>query len=180
MVAEHGRKRGSLPVLLLATPAVLCAACNVPEPQGSTGGVDVPEGPCGRGIVVASSGADFVSSNISLATFEGEPLSESFLSSGATSAGASAALSGDVVLPLTRPASGKVVLIDRTNSTITWADPASARVEAQLSVSDGTAANPHDYLELSAGRAYVSRFAASDLWIVDPRTATRTGAVARG
>lgn len=156
----------------------LClAGCNVPEPPGSTGGVDVQPGPCGRGIVVASSGADYVSTNISLATFDGAPLSESFLSSGSVPAGASAALSGDVVLPLATPRSGKVVLIDRQNNTLTWVDPLTATVTAQLSVSDGSVSNPHDYLEIADDVAYVSRFAAGDLWKVDPRTAQKIGTV---
>jgi hypothetical protein len=125
--------------------------------------------------VVASSGQDYASTNITLAGFEGESLSESFLSSAAAAAGASAALSGDVVLPLARPGSGMVVLLDRQNNTVTWADPATARVVAQLSVGDGVNAIPHDYLELSDTKAYVSRFFAGDLWVVDPSTGTKTG-----
>ena len=163
--------------ILWAIACCICA-CNVPDPPASTGGVQLEPGPCGRGLVVAASGEDYASTNISLVDFEGATLSDSFLSSGAATAGASAPLSGDVVLPLAVGQSGKVVLLDRQNNTVTWVEPTTAQVTAQLSVSEGANAIPHDYLELDPRKAYVSRFLAGDLWIVDPSTGNKTGQIA--
>jgi hypothetical protein len=86
--------------------------------------------------------------------------------------------------------SGEVVLIDRyPASVITWVRADSAQVRAQLSVSTGFAANPHDYVELSQSKAYVTRyepnFAAgsqpfdqgSDILVVDPSTSAIAGRV---
>ncbi len=143
-------------LLLVALPAVF-GACNVPEPPAPTGGVHVPKGPCGRGVVVVES--DYASTNVALAGFDGSVLSSSVVSSGARAPGLSMALSGDVVAPTVRPASDFVVLIDRyPNAVLTWLDPESAEVRAQLSVATGFASNPHDYLEIGGGRAYVSRY----------------------
>ena len=56
--------------------------------------------------------------------------------------------------------SGRVVLIDQYGTNvITWADPATAKVYAQLPIGTGFAsANPYDYLELDATTAYVTRW----------------------
>ncbi len=135
----------------------LAPACNVPAPPPSSGGVHVDEGPCGRGVVVVES--DYASTNVALAALDGTLLSGSFVSSGAQAPGLSMALSGDVVAPSARPDSDRVVLIDRyPNGVLTWVDPETATVQHQLSVSTGFASNPHDYVELGDGRAYVSRY----------------------
>ena len=162
---------------LSALATLLVAACNVPEPPGSSGGVSLQSTPCGRGVVVVSSGSDYASTNVSLADLDGVGVSPSFLSSGAVPAGASAAFSGDVVAPLQTPPSGNVVLIDRQNGTVSWADPVSATVRAQLSLLDGLPANPHDYVEVSADKAYVSRYGAGDLAVVDLRSFEWTASV---
>ncbi|HSU41012.1 MAG TPA: hypothetical protein VLJ38_15650, partial [Polyangiaceae bacterium] len=61
--------------------------------------------------------------------------------------------------PSVAPASGRLVLVDRyPNSVLTWVDPATAAVLAQVSVGTGFASNPHDYLELDGAKAYVSRY----------------------
>ena len=39
---------------LSALATLLVAACNVPEPPGSSGGVSLQSTPCGRGVVVSS------------------------------------------------------------------------------------------------------------------------------
>jgi len=121
---------------------------------------------------------------------QGDPLSESFLSSGSAPAGISAALSGDVVLPLQTPPSGRVVLLDRQNATITWADPLTAAVTGQMSVATGFPSNPHDYCEVGGNKAYVSRYQSNpnpgqhpmdeggDLLIVDTVQRKATGSVA--
>jgi len=154
---------------LAAAAGWLLAGCNVPEPPASTGGVHLDAGPCGRGVVISSSGSDYASTNISLADLEGRTVSTSFLSSGSVPAGASAALSGDVVLPLQTPPSGRVVLIDRQNDTLTWADPETGSVAGQLSVRGDRLSNPHDYVEVEPGKAYVTLYTAGALAVIDPR-----------
>jgi len=144
-------------VLLLSTLPAVIGACNVPDPPAPTGGVHVSMGPCGRGVVVVES--DYASTNVALAGFDGTVLSSSIVSSGTRSPGLSMALSGDVVAASARPASDFVVLIDRyPNAVLTWLDPETAEVRGQLSVATGFASNPHDYLEIGGGRAYVSRY----------------------
>lgn len=155
MVASSTPRSGAPIVVVLS--ALAAASCNVPEPPASSGGVHVDKGPCGRGTVVVQS--DYLSTNVGLAGLDGTVLSGSFVSSGARSAGVSTALSGDVVAPSARPESDLVVLIDRyPNGVLTWLDPGTAMVQAQLSVATGFASNPHDYVELGDGRAYVSRY----------------------
>jgi hypothetical protein len=105
--------------------------------------------------------------------------------------GLSFALSGDVVLPKTRPRSGRVVLLDRFGTNvITWVDPISARVLAQLPVGTGFQSNPQDYIEIDEQHAYVSRLGhnllsgkeafdeGSDVLIVDTRAPEIVGRIA--
>lgn len=132
------------------------AACSS-SPSG--GGVDLPpaDGACPRAVAVASS--DYASSSISVSTTEGKLLRAALLTSGSRPAGASQAFSGDVVLPTTRPKSGRLVLVDRyPNSVITFVDVATGQVEGQLGVATGFPSNPHDYLETRDGRAFVTRY----------------------
>ena len=141
--------------------AIALGACNAPPPPTATGGVTLPnpsaESACPLGIAVVSS--DYVSSNVSVLDAEGSVVSESIISSGSASVGLNAALSGDVVLPLTAPLSHRLVLINRyPNSVITWVDPGSATVLHQLQVGTGFISNPHDYLELPGHKGYLSRF----------------------
>jgi hypothetical protein len=150
---------GKAPFLLL--PLLLVAGCNVSATQpGSTGGVDGGTdagATCDRGTVVLLT--DYMSTQIALATDEGVVQSASFLSTATTTASDDAfPLSGDVVLPRTTPASGRVVLIDQGNNAITWADPTTAKVLAQLSVATGFMPDPYDYLEWSATSAYLTRY----------------------
>jgi hypothetical protein len=170
------------------------AACNVSSGPATSGGVSLDGGanegqdggacPTFLGVV----DSDFMTSNVSVLSSTGEALSPSIISSGSTSPGVSAALSGDVVLPLaTTP--GTIVLIDRTNAVLTWVDPATARVVHQLSVGTGFASNPHDYVAMSPTRAYVTRYennptpgrqpydVGGDVLVVDPSAATITGNV---
>jgi hypothetical protein len=134
--------------------------------------------------------SDYKSTNVSIVSLEGEVLSSSIISSGSMSAGTSATLSGDVVLPHDRVQSGELVVIDRfPNGVVTWVDPASARVRTQLSVNTGFAANAHDYLELSPTKAYVARYftnraagreprdAGGDLLILDPSVPSIVGRI---
>jgi hypothetical protein len=150
--------------------------------------VDRTEG-CAAGTVVVLS--DFSSSQIALAGLDGTPLSASFLSTASTeTSGLAFALSGDVVVPAAQPESERVVLIDRYGTNvISWADPKTARVLAQLPVGTGFESNPQDYLELATDRAYVTRWgqngdpgrepldAGGDVLIIDPRAPAVVGRI---
>jgi hypothetical protein len=155
--------------------------CNVPDPPGSTGGA----GP--HGIVVVES--DYQSTNVSAVSADGGVLSESMLSSGSAAPGISAALSFDVVVPAGADPSGHIVLIDRHNAVITTVDPERGAVLGQISVATGFDANPHDYREVSPGKAYVSRYATNakpgstpldqggDLLVIDTHAGAITGRI---
>jgi hypothetical protein len=67
--------------------------------------------------------------------------------------------SGDVVLPTARQVGSHFVLIDRyPQSTLSFVELSTAKISAQLDVSTGFAANPHDYVQLDEHRALVTRF----------------------
>ena len=62
-------------------------------------------------------------------------------------------------MPLVAPASKRVVLIDRYGTNVvTWMNPATASVLAQLPVGTGFQSNPHDYVEVDGAHAFVSRY----------------------
>ncbi|MGE0321820.1 MAG: hypothetical protein AB7S68_05940 [Polyangiaceae bacterium] len=162
-----------LPLLFTLT------ACGVPEPPGSTGGVDTQETECGRGLVVI--GSDYQSTNVSLLDPQGNVLSSSFISSASSGVRLNAPLSGDVVAPSTRLVGDRAVLLDRyPAAVITWIDLQTAKVTAQLGIGTGFSANPHDYVELSSELAVVTRFEpnpnagkqafdeGNDLLLIDP------------
>jgi hypothetical protein len=141
--------------------AALATGCNVsasaPSSTGPVAGNSV--GPdCARGTVVLLT--DYMSAQIALSSGDGTTLSAAFLSTASTTpSGLAFPLSGDVVLPGTRPPSGRVVLLDRFGTNVvTWADPKTAQVLGQLPVGTGFESNPQDYLELADGRAYLSRY----------------------
>ena len=137
-------------------------ACNVAATGSSTGGIGDAGNDagttCPRGAVAILT--DYMSTQVALSSLEGVVQSKDFLSTASTTAsGVAFALSGDVVLPHTPPASGRVVLIDQYGSNvITWADPATAKVYAQLPIGTGFESNPYDYLETGATKAYVTRW----------------------
>ena len=152
--------------------ALALVACNVAPPPPSTGGVSFDGGAgarvdggadggaaasCETGVVIVTS--DYKSTNIAVSRLDGTTLSGSFVSSGATKPGLALALSGDVDVPLVAPASGRLLLIDRYGTNVlTWMDLANASVLAQLPVGTGFQSNPHDYVEVDATRAFVTRF----------------------
>jgi hypothetical protein len=144
---------------LLLLPLV---ACNVSATGTSTGGIgdagSDAGASCPRGAVAVLT--DYMSTQIALLSLQGVVQSKDFLSTASTMAsGVAFALSGDVVLPHTPPVSGRVVLIDQYGSNvITWADPATAKVYAQLPIGTGFESNPYDYLETGATTAYVTRW----------------------
>jgi len=139
----------------------LVAGCNVSSASESTGGVvleGAPGGACARALLVAGSPDDYMSTNVSVLSPGGAVLSGSIISSASTAPGLTTALSGDVAFPSSAPTSGSLVLLDRSHSVLTWIDPSTALVSRQLSVATGFYANPHDYLEISPSKAYVSRY----------------------
>lgn len=154
-----GDRRGAAYIGWIVAAALGSQACGVESANQNTGGVgEGPGGDCPKGTVVLLS--DYVATQVALSNLEGETLSESVLSSGTSGPGLAFPLGGDVTLPSTPPASGHVVLLDRfgTNA-LTWLDPATGEVLAQLDVDPSDLeSNPSDYLELGDGRAYVSRW----------------------
>jgi hypothetical protein len=149
----------NLPRLALALP--LLVACNVESLSAGDRGVgdtETYDGVCPNGVTVLLS--DYSSTLITLGSLDGTTKSSSFLSTGSSGTdGLSFALSGDVVLPSSRPDSRRVVLIDRFGTNvITWADPRNAQVLGQLAVGTGFESNPSDYLELDSGEAFVTRW----------------------
>jgi hypothetical protein len=50
-------------------------------------------------------------------------------------------------------------LIDRGYAAVAWVDPTTAKVQAQVSVETGFMSDPHDYLDVAPGKAYVTRYA---------------------
>lgn len=151
--------------LTLGLFSLLLSACDVESTGQDTGGVDdgmggtsSTEDHCPAGIVVVLS--DYVSTQIALGNLEGQTQSESFLSTASTETdGLAFALSGDVGLPSMRPTSNQVILLDRFGTNvITWADPKTAEVVAQLPVGTGFESNPKDYLEVNDDLALVARW----------------------
>jgi hypothetical protein len=179
------------PNRILVLCALLSSGCDLTPVAVPTGGVDGGSdggaAHCPRSFVVTDS--DYMSTNVSVISTAGDVLSASLLSSASAPPGLATALSGDVVSPLAIPPSGDLVLIDRGNSAIDWIDPATAAVKAQLSVATGFNADPQDYLEVAAGKAYVTRYdnnpkpgqqafdAGGDLVILDTTKHTITGRI---
>lgn len=178
----------------------VAVACSVSAVPASTGGIDAGmsgagdaarDGQggaslCPSALVVADS--DFMSTNISVLSPVGAVLSGAIISSASAPPGLTTALSGDVVLPLA-PTPGELVLIDRASAVLTWVNPSTAAVKHQLPVGTGFSANPHDYVELSPTKAYVTRYDSNpsagkqandgggDVLIVDPQAPSITGRV---
>jgi hypothetical protein len=184
----------------LTIAASLLLACQNPLSNKATGGIDLDAATAGRdasigcpvGVAALLGDSNYLSSQVALAALDGTVLSASFISSAsAPTDGLAFALSGDVVLPWTAPASGSVVVIDRYGTNvITWIDPATARVRTQLSVGTGFESNPQDYIELDATRALVSRWGingdpnqqpfdtGNDLLVIDTRTPSILSSIA--
>ncbi len=171
-------------LILISMSLIWCGACGVDERGRDTGGVPVDA----SGFVVVNS--DYQSASVSLVDLEGRVLSENFISSSSAHAGLSAALSGDVVLPSAGAIDGEIVLIDRAPAgVLTWVDQPTARVRAQLNVSTGFFANPHDYVRFSDTKAYVTRHSANfasgkqefdagnDVLIIDPSVPEISGRI---
>jgi hypothetical protein len=154
---------------------LVLASCNVeslaPDPQGVNG-----QSTCGALAVVRS---DYVASSIAAIDARGSVLSPALVP----------ALSGDIALPHDPPAQGTLVVLDRyPAAVVTWLDTKTARVTAQLRVTEGFPTNPHDYLEVDDERALVTRYgvnpepssplnAGNDVLVLNRRTRTVEGRV---
>ena len=164
--------------------------CDVATPPSGTGGIDWDEsdGSCARALGVVET--DYISSNVSVLGLDGSVLSSRFIASSSESVGLSAALGADVVLPSGAPPDPQMLLIDRfPGAVLTWVELRSGEVRAQLSVATGFASNPHDYVQLSTHKAYVTRYdhnfdagrepfdGGSDVLLVDPHTPEITGRI---
>jgi hypothetical protein len=142
--------------------SLLCAlGCDVypigSGPSGIANLDSLPEDGCSRGFLVVSS--DYQSINVSAFDRQGNLLSPSIVSSGLSPAGLAQAFSGDVVFPSERQRGTEAILIDRyPQSVLSFVDLGSAVIRAQLDVSTGFAANPHDALRLDDGRLLLTRF----------------------
>lgn len=145
-----------------------------------------------RGIVAVHS--DYQSASISLLDREGKVVKDACFNSGTGGPGLLMALSGDVALPSQISGTSPITLIDRSYAALTWIDPVTCAPLRQLAVGTGFVANPHDYVELSPSKAYVTRYEqnaapsaaagdfdeGSDLLIVDPTRAKITGRIDLG
>jgi hypothetical protein len=142
-----------------------------------------------RGIVAAHS--DYQSASISLLDRDGKVVKDGCFNSGTGGPGLLMALSGDVALPSQISPTSPIPLIDRSYAALTWIDPVTCAPLRQLAVGTGFKANPHDYVELSTSKAYVTRYEqnaaptaaaadfddGNDLLIVDPTLAKITGRI---
>ena len=135
------------------------AACNVEPAADDECRAAVTRAPgCPAAAVVVMT--DFLSSQVALTRLDGATVCGSLISTArAPSSGVAYALSGDVVVPSSRPESERVVLLDRYGTNvITWLSAESGAVLAQLPVGTGFQSNPQDYVEIGGGRALVSRW----------------------
>jgi hypothetical protein len=90
------------------------------------------------------------------------------INSGTTAPALSLSLSGDVVVPSGVHPEHEVLLIDRTNSALTWLNPETCEVKRQLAVGTGFYANPNDVVTLSFNKAYVTRYERNEQPTADP------------
>lgn len=192
------RVRSSCLVAVLPWIAALAlGACDDKSTASPDAGPGVPppppaEGPrIARGLAVVNS--DYISTNISLLDREsGQVTNGECIDSGTQTPVVTLALSGDVVLPLQLQPGGLLVTLDRTNSALTWIDPAACTPLRQLNISTGFYANPHDLVGISETKAYVLRYERNanatadpadydegdDLLIIDPSIPAITGRIA--
>ncbi|NUO48482.1 MAG: hypothetical protein HOV80_06465, partial [Polyangiaceae bacterium] len=159
----------------LAGAALGCS--EEPPPEGPP--VDVPEGACGRALFVLAT--QYQTTSVSVVGWDGEVKSAKILASDSKPPGLSVALSGDVVAPTERVATGQILLIDRYPAgVVTIFDPTTAEVVQQLRVRTGFGSNPQDALFARTNVLYVARYErnpepgkepfdeGSDVVVIDP------------
>jgi len=180
------------PSLFLILPVLAAAAAcgsNSNSPAEADAAVsngmdasDTEAGPATGPSGIAVVNSDYQSASVSFLDRDGNLLKDGCFNSGSGGPSLTMTLSGDVTLPTQSQLGGPVVLVDRQNSSLTWLDPVTCKPLGQLAVGTGFASNPHDYVWLSASKAYVPRFKdnlaatantgdfddGSDLLIIDP------------
>jgi hypothetical protein len=143
----------------VAFVSLALAACNVEPLIEDSCSVELTHTPgCPAAALVVLS--DYLATQVSLSRLDGKTLCDSLASSARTEAsGVALALSGDVVVPSSRPPSGRAVLLDRFGTNVvSWVDPESGVFLGQIAIGTGFESNPQDYVELEDGRAFVSRW----------------------
>lgn len=165
-------------------------ACNVEPAAEDRCGAEVAAEPgCPSAAVVIMS--DFLSSQVALTRLDGSTLCGSFASTSRSEASALAfPFSGDLAMPSSAPSSGRVVLLDRYGTNvISWLDPRTGEVLAQLPIGTGFQSNPQDYVEIAPGHALASRWGENpapgtepfdgggDLLVLDTQTPAITGRI---
>jgi hypothetical protein len=164
------------PLTELCACALVAAACGDLKPATASKGLTAASA-----LVVLSS--DYKSSSASLYDPATKTLVDDCLPP--------SALSKDTGLP-TGTQGGEVVVIDRDQSLVDFYDPHTCTERAHLSVSTGGfKANPHDVVNISASKAYVTRYEKNaaptpapddfdegdDLLIIDPSVPKVTGRI---
>jgi hypothetical protein len=182
---------------LLICSLVCSSACGnnargTPSPDAGSGSPPPDGGIESPGIGLAVVNSDYVSTSLSLLDrTTGKVKNGDCINSGTRPPGNTLALSGDVVLPSQPQPGGLLLVIDRTNSALTWIDPSTCTPLRQLDVSTGFYSNPHDVIGISPTKAYVARYErkeaptsdpadydeGDDILIIDPSVPAITGRI---
>jgi hypothetical protein len=164
-------------VALLASVATLSLSGCRPTPRGGDtrpAAVGAAAACTAGGLAIATS--DYHSTAVSLMDpYRTEITKPSCITS--SSPMPLARLSGDIALPSDVQPGHDIVLIDRTNATLTWVD-CNCAVHRQMKVGSPTA-NPHDVISVSPTKVYVPLFDPSDnsVAVIDPMSAKVTGTI---
>lgn len=177
-------RAASVALAALACVGAALAACEVPEPPPSSGGIDDDGADCGPGVVVVST--KYQSVSVAFVRWDGEVVSPHVMTSGSVPPGLSAALSGDVVTATVAAAppapTSEVVLVDRYPAgVLTWIDVASGEPTKQLPIAKSYPLNAQDYVAVREDRGYATRYEVNpdpgrepfdeggDVVVIDPR-----------
>lgn len=125
------------------------------EGTGGVGGDSAPPDTCPTGVALVAT--DYYSTEIALLSLDGEIRDPSFLSTASTQTdGLAFPLSGDVSVPL--GASGELIVLDRYGTNVvSFVNPKTGDVRAQLAVGMGFESNPYDYLQVSSNEGALVR-----------------------
>jgi hypothetical protein len=175
-------------IAMLCTLSLSCLGISACSDDAASQPVDAAT----RGSIVAIH-SNYESSSVSFLDRDGNliPGKDACLDSGSGGPGLSLTISGDLALPSQAVSGTPVVLIDRGNDSLLWLDPVTCAPVQQMSVATGFASNPHDFVLLSASKAYVPRYKpnlsatpdpgdfddGNDVLIVDPSQATIVGRI---
>ncbi|HEX2660550.1 MAG TPA: hypothetical protein VHU40_19850 [Polyangia bacterium] len=186
---ELASRRPFRRALLLGLSVVTLALGACGEEKVSTTAVEEGIGIASPALAIVHS--DYATSRVSLYRPADGRLVDACTGSTSTDPGLVQPLSSDLILP-TQQVGGELVLIDSSSSVVTFLDPSTCAARGQVSVSTGGfKAYPHDFVTVSAHKAYVTRSALNakatveagdfddgdDLLIVDPTALTVTGRI---